>query len=72
MVMTAFLLTLTSTAPSELSVTLDGLWFAIDGNWLGPASPFASGQGYVRMDYPATSGLRVSRRDFVPAAAARR
>jgi hypothetical protein len=45
---------------------LDGVWFAIDGNWLGPASRFTSGQGYVRMDYPAASGLQVSRRDFVP------
>ena len=45
---------------------LDGVWFALDGQWLPPASRFTSGQGYVRMDYPNTAGLRVSRRDFVP------
>jgi hypothetical protein len=45
---------------------LDGVWFAIDGQWLGPATRFTSGQGYVRMDFPVTAGLRVSRREFVP------
>ena len=45
---------------------LDGAWFALDGEWLPPATRFTSGQGYVRMDYPVTAGLRVSRRDFVP------
>jgi hypothetical protein len=45
---------------------LDGAWFALDGQWLPPATRFTSGQGYVRMDYPVTAGLRVSRRDFVP------
>jgi hypothetical protein len=45
---------------------LDGVWFAIDGQWLPAASRFTSGQGYVRMDYPVTAGLRVSRREFVP------
>jgi hypothetical protein len=45
---------------------LDGVWFAVDGQWLPPASRFTSGQGYVRTDYPETAGLRVSRRDFVP------
>ena len=45
---------------------LDGAWFALDGQWLPPATRFTSGQGYVRMDYPVTAGLHVSRRDFVP------
>ncbi|HZC12578.1 MAG TPA: hypothetical protein VE270_01040, partial [Thermoleophilaceae bacterium] len=31
---------------------LDGVWFAIDGQWLPQATRFTSGQGYVRMDYP--------------------
>ena len=31
---------------------LDGLWFAVDGEWLR-ASRFSSGQGYVRMDLTA-------------------
>ena len=45
---------------------LDGVWFAIDGQWLPAASRFTSGQGYVRLDYPVTAGLRLSRREFVP------
>ena len=30
----------------------DGLWFGVDGQWVGPATKFTSGQGYVRYDLP--------------------
>jgi hypothetical protein len=49
-------------APIKL---LDGLWFAVDGQWLR-ASRFTSGQGYVRMDLTAPGGQRVQRVDVVP------
>jgi hypothetical protein len=45
---------------------LDGIWFGIDGNWIGPATRFTSGSGYGRMDLPAPKGLTVERTDFVP------
>jgi hypothetical protein len=50
-------------APLKL---LDGIWFGVDGAWLPPASTFTSGWGYTRMDFPATSGVRVQRTDVVP------
>ena len=45
---------------------LDGLWFSIDGEWVGPATRFRSGYGYVEMDLPDTAGLEVRRTDVVP------
>ena len=45
---------------------LDGLWFSIDGEWVGPATQFRSGYGYVEMDLPTTAGVRVTRTDVVP------
>src|SRR5882762_7765763 len=45
---------------------LDGMWFGLDGNWVGPATKFTSGWGYTRYDLPATAGLGVERTDFVP------
>jgi hypothetical protein len=45
---------------------LDGVWFAVDGKWLGKASKTTSGYGYVRTDLPAQAGVQVSRTDFVP------
>ena len=46
---------------------LDGIWFAVNGQWLGPATSFESGYGYVRMELPAPAdGLQVSRVDFAP------
>src|SRR5215210_6545996 len=45
---------------------LDGIWFGIDGQWIGPATRFTSGFGHVRMDLPATGGLELRRTDFVP------
>jgi hypothetical protein len=45
---------------------LDGIWFGIDGKWIGPATRFTSGSGYARMDLPGPKGLTVERTDFVP------
>ncbi len=45
---------------------LDGLWFSIDGEWIGPATTFRSGYGYVEMDLPDTAGLEIRRTDIVP------
>ena len=45
---------------------LDGVWFGIDGNWIGQATKFTSGQGYTRFDLPTTGGLQLQRTDFVP------
>jgi hypothetical protein len=45
---------------------VDGVWFGIDGKWLGPATKFTSGWGYTRMEFPSASGLKVSRTDFAP------
>ena len=45
---------------------LDGLRFGVNGQWLGPASRFSSGYGYVRMRLPGPAGLGVTRTDFVP------
>jgi len=45
---------------------LDGIWFAADGSWLGPATKTTSGWGYVRSDLPTRNGVRASRLDFVP------
>jgi hypothetical protein len=45
---------------------VDGVWFGIDGEWLGEATKFTSGWGYSRMEFPQTSGLKVSRTDFAP------
>ena len=46
---------------------LDGLWFGVDGGWLGkdvPAAKYTSGQGYQRIDY--SGDVKVQRTDFVP------
>jgi hypothetical protein len=45
---------------------VDGVWFGINGSWLGPATKFTSGWGYTRLDFPDTAGLKVSRVDFAP------
>jgi hypothetical protein len=45
---------------------LDGIWFGIDGQWIGPATRFTSNSGYARMDLPAPKGLTLERTDFVP------
>ncbi|TDD13823.1 glycogen debranching protein [Kribbella turkmenica] len=46
---------------------LDGLWFGVDGAWLGKdvaAQKYTSGHGYSRIDY--SGDVRVRRTDFVP------
>jgi hypothetical protein len=45
---------------------LDGVWFGIDGSWIGPATRFTSGAGHVRMELPGRDGLTVTRTDVVP------
>ena len=45
---------------------LDGIWFGINGQWIGPATNFASGFGYAQMALPASGGVRLSRTDFAP------
>jgi hypothetical protein len=45
---------------------LDGMWFNINGDWIGKATKTASGWGYVRADLPTTNGVSASRTDFVP------
>ena len=50
-------------APIKL---LDGIWFGIDGQWIGPATRFTSAHGHVRMDLPTTNGIRATRTDFAP------
>ncbi|MBV9450368.1 MAG: hypothetical protein JO345_31215 [Streptosporangiaceae bacterium] len=45
---------------------LDGIWFGINGQWIGPATTFTSGFGYVRMALPAIGGVQLSRTDFAP------
>jgi hypothetical protein len=45
---------------------LDGMWFGINGDWIGPATRTTSGWGYVRADLPTTDAVGVSRTDFVP------
>jgi hypothetical protein len=50
-------------APIKL---LDGLWFGVDNEWVGPATRFTSGWGYVRMDLPTTKGVELRRTEFAP------
>ena len=45
---------------------LDGMWFNINGDWIGEATKTTSGWGYVRADLPTTDGVSASRTDFVP------
>jgi hypothetical protein len=45
---------------------LDGMWFRINDDWIGPATKTTSGWGYVRADLPVTDGVQASRTDFVP------
>src|SRR5690349_20305620 len=45
---------------------LDGVWFGVDGQWIGPATKFSSGWGYTRMALPDTAGLQLSRTNFAP------
>ena len=35
---------------------VDGVWFGLDGQWVGPATKFSSGWGYTRYDLPTHGG----------------
>jgi hypothetical protein len=45
---------------------VDGVWFGIDGEWVGPATRFTSGWGYAKFDLPSAAGLTLERTDFAP------
>jgi len=45
---------------------LDGIWFGIDDQWIGPAKQFTSGYGYARFALPDTAGIKVERTDVAP------
>jgi hypothetical protein len=49
---------------------LDGVWFGVDGQWVGPATRFRSGWGYTRMDFPDTAACACSAPTTRPTAAA--
>ncbi|HEX9342297.1 MAG TPA: glycogen debranching protein [Actinomycetota bacterium] len=51
------------TAPLKL---LDGLWFGVDGSWVGPATTFTSGYGYAQFQLPGPAGVGITRTDFAP------
>ena len=51
---------------SEPIKLVDGVWFGIDDQWVGRATEFTSGWGYVKFDLPTTGGLRLERTDFAP------
>ena len=45
---------------------LDGMWFGINDDWIGPATKTTTGWGYVRADLPVTDGVAASRTEVVP------
>ena len=45
---------------------LDSVSFGVDGQWIGKATQFTSGAGYVRYDLPRTAGIDVERTDVAP------
>ncbi|HEV2782413.1 MAG TPA: hypothetical protein VGX25_23720 [Actinophytocola sp.] len=48
---------------------LDGMWFAVDGAWLGDdlaTTRYTNGFGYQRYAYRPSGGVAVDRVDFVP------
>jgi hypothetical protein len=45
---------------------VDGVWFGIDDQWVGRATEFTSGWGYVKFALPTTGGLQLERTDFAP------
>src|SRR6266513_3340284 len=45
---------------------LDGVWFGVGDQWVGPATKFTSGWGYTRFDLPDAGGLKLQRTDFAP------
>ncbi len=51
---------------SEPLKLVDGVWFGVDDQWVGPATRFRSGWGYSKLVLPPASGLQLERTDFVP------
>jgi hypothetical protein len=45
---------------------VDGVWFGVDGEWIGGAKRFTSGWGYTRMRFARRGDLSLSRTDFAP------
>ena len=45
---------------------LDSVYFGVNGRWVGPATTFKSGWGYVRYKLPTIDGIRLRRTDFAP------
>ncbi|HXS44088.1 MAG TPA: hypothetical protein VN751_05645 [Solirubrobacteraceae bacterium] len=45
---------------------VDGVWFGVGDEWVGPATKFSSGWGYTRFALPDAGGLRLERTDFAP------
>jgi len=45
---------------------VDGVWFGVDGKWVGQATRFFSGWGYTRYALPSIDGLTLERTDFAP------
>jgi hypothetical protein len=43
---------------------VDGVWFGVNGTWVGRATRFTSGQGYTRFTLPSLSGLKLERTDY--------
>jgi hypothetical protein len=51
------------TSPLKL---LDSVYLGVNGQWVGQARKFTSGQGYTRYDLPAVDGIRLKRTDVAP------
>ena len=45
---------------------LDSVYFGVNGQWVGAATKFTTGRGYVRYALPATGGLQLERTDVAP------
>jgi hypothetical protein len=45
---------------------VDSVYFGVDKQWVGPATRFTSGWGYVRYDLPSIDGVRLQRTDVAP------
>jgi hypothetical protein len=45
---------------------VDGVWFGVGDQWVGPATSFSSGWGYTRFDLPDAGGLQLQRTDVAP------